>query len=228
MLFADCSVRARVAKSRCTNNAKLHIKKMPNSFKQAETGQLLPVLNYLEWMSNGTSTTLLGTKLRLLAALISPEIQSEFRGKRTHDFLTYDFTRQGISLFTCQTHAKTITMHSFFHSKNHIFMLTFFGKVFDYTPSVMTSVPKKIMNFRLLMKPDLLGRILIAMMESRDLVSVSRRVSRPILFKPHTASCLWNTAYTARRTIWVLKCPCVLLSPCITSSKAAFEQSFRA
>jgi len=44
----------------------------------------------------------------------------------------------------------------------------------------MTSVPKKIMNFRLLMKPDLLGRILIAMMESRDLVSVSRRVSRPI------------------------------------------------
>jgi len=57
-----------------------------NNAKQAETGQLLPVLNYLEWMSNGTSTTLLGTKLRLLAALISPEIQSEFRGKRTHDF----------------------------------------------------------------------------------------------------------------------------------------------
>jgi len=37
----------------------------------------------------------------------------------------------------------------------------FFSKVFHCTPLILTGMPNKVMNFRLLIEPDLLDKILI-------------------------------------------------------------------
>jgi len=51
-------------------------------------------------------------------------------------------------------------LHSFLYSKNHIFVKTFFIKLSEFTQCVLPGIPNKIINFRLLLEPDLLERIL--------------------------------------------------------------------